>query len=95
MLAGGGRRFLTCIKRSNGSRREDSRMHYHYFTIEQRNTLADAMRSRIAEPGMKSAFERLHTPEFGVCETCGGDIAFTRLTQNPRLRRCPACLSAL
>jgi len=70
-------------------------MHYRYFTIEQRNVLADAMRSRIAEPGMKSALERLPTPEFGVCETCRGDIAFVQLAHNPRLRRCPACLRAL
>jgi len=66
-------------------------MHYHYFTLEQRRALEEAMRSRIAEPGMKAALERLHTPEFGVCEACGADIAFIRLAGNPTVRRCGSC----
>ena len=70
-------------------------MHYHYFTIEQRNVLAELMRSRIAEAGMPTALERLHTPGFGVCESCGADIAFAHLVSNPRLYRCPSCLAQL
>jgi DnaK suppressor protein len=66
-------------------------MHYHYFTIEQRNALTDAMRARSAEPGMEAALKRLHTPEFGVCESCGDDIPFVRLQANPRLTRCARC----
>ena len=66
-------------------------MHYHYFTLEQRNALAEAIRARAAEPGMAAAAERLHTPEFGVCEACGADIPFTRLMANPRLERCLGC----
>ena len=66
-------------------------MHYHYFTLEQREALERAMRSRLAEPGMQSALERLHTPQFGVCEACGADIAFIRLAGNPTLKRCPGC----
>jgi hypothetical protein len=61
-------------------------MHYHYFTLEQRSALEAAIRSRLAEPGMKTAMQRLHT---------AGDIAYVRLAANPRLRRCPDCLSAL
>ena len=70
-------------------------MHYHYFTIEQRNTLAELMRARAAEPGMATALDRLHTPEYGVCESCGGDIPYVQLAGNPRLRRCASCLAAL
>ena len=69
------------------------RMHYHYFTIEQRNTLAELIRARLAEPGMAAVLERLHTPEFGVCESCEADIPFARLQANPRLRRCVRCLA--
>ena len=68
-------------------------MHYHYFTIEQRNALAELMRGRAMEPGMEAAFKRLHTPEFGVCESCEADIPFVQLQANPLLRRCARCLS--
>jgi len=66
-------------------------MHYHYFTIEQRSELERAMRARLADPAMRAALGRLHTPEFGVCERCGGDIAFARLAANPALIRCAKC----
>jgi DnaK suppressor protein len=66
-------------------------MHYHYFTIEQRQALARAIGSRIDEPGMSAALERLHAPDYGVCESCGRDIAFVQLMANPRLRRCASC----
>jgi RNA polymerase-binding transcription factor DksA len=68
-------------------------MHYHYFTIEQRSGLAQLMNARIAEPGMETALQRLHTPEFGVCESCGVDIPFVRLQANPLLTRCARCLA--
>ena len=70
-------------------------MHYHYFTIEQRGALEQAMRARLTEPGMELALGRLHMPEFGVCESCGRDIAFARLIGNPTLKRCPRCQPAL
>ena len=66
-------------------------MHYHYFTLEQRAELERAMRSRLAETDMYAALKRLHTPEFGVCEHCGGDIAFTRLAAEPAMTRCAKC----
>ena len=68
-------------------------MHYHYFTIEQRNALAELMRERAAEPGMDAALERIHTAEFGVCESCQGDIPFVQLQANPLLTRCDRCLA--
>ena len=68
-------------------------MHYHYFTIEQRKALEEVIMSRLGEPGMKAALERLHSPAFGVCEACGTDISFIRLQGNPALKRCAACES--
>ena len=66
-------------------------MHYHYFTLEQRSALEQAIRSQLAEPDMKVALERLRSPEFGVCESCGADIPFVRLAGDPLLKRCPSC----
>ena len=68
-----------------------SGMHYHYFTIEQRNVLAELMRARLAEPGMETALKRIHEREFGVCESCEADIPFVQLATNPRLRHCARC----
>jgi RNA polymerase-binding transcription factor DksA len=66
-------------------------VHYHYFTLEQRDALAAAIRARAGEPGMAAAAERLHTPEFGVCEACGADIPFARLMTDPLVNRCARC----
>lgn len=72
---------------------DDARMHYHYFTMEQRDVLAQLIRARIAEPDREAALERLHTAEFGVCESCGADIPFVQLKANPQLRRCVRCVA--
>ena len=69
----------------------DRPLHYHYFTLEQRAALEEAMRARLAQPGVEQALGRLHTPEFGLCEVCAGDISFARLLADPTLRRCPRC----
>ena len=66
-------------------------MHYHYFTLEQRNALADVMRSRLPEPEIATALTRLRSPDYGVCESCSADIPFVRLAANPGLRRCAKC----
>lgn len=67
-------------------------MHYHYFTIEQREALERLIRSRVAaEPELEGALRRLHTPEYGVCEACGADIPFARLMAEPNARRCVNC----
>jgi RNA polymerase-binding transcription factor DksA len=65
-------------------------MHYHYFTLEQRSTLARLM-AQLPEPQRAPALERLHQADYGVCETCGGDIPFVRLMSDPLRRRCPTC----
>ncbi len=70
-------------------------MHYHYFTIEQRNVLTELMRARISEPGMAAALDRLRTPDYGICESCGGDIPYARLAVDPQLSRCPSCITGL
>ena len=61
-------------------------MHYHYFTLEQRNTLAEIM-SNLPETERRA----LHQPDYGVCEACGGDIPYVKLLAEPLARRCPAC----
>lgn len=62
-------------------------MHYHYFTLEQRDVLERLMSS--LPQAQKSA---LHSPDYGVCESCGADIPYVRLMADPLLRRCPACV---
>ena len=70
-------------------------MHYHYFTIEQRAALTRQMIGLIgkeSEPGrLDSALSFLRSPEYGICEGCGGDIPFARLIETPLLRRCRVC----
>ena len=67
-------------------------MHYPYFTIEQRESLERLMRSRLpAEPQLARELERLHTPDYGVCEICGRDITYVRLLEQPTARRCRDC----
>jgi RNA polymerase-binding transcription factor DksA len=63
-------------------------MHYHYFTLEQRNSLEQVM-SGLPETERKA----LHEPDYGVCESCGADIPFVRLLAEPLSRLCPACKS--
>ena len=67
-------------------------MHYHYLTIEQRESLEQLIRSSMAgRPEMTSALARLHSPEYGVCEKCGADIPYVRLTAEPLALRCKSC----
>ena len=66
-------------------------MHYHYFTLEQRHALERTIRQGLTEPDVEAELERLHSPDFGVCESCGVDIPYVKLIGNPRLRRCPDC----
>jgi RNA polymerase-binding transcription factor DksA len=63
-------------------------MHYRYLTLEQRESLERVMRS---QPGMAASLQRLHTPEYGVCDRCGADIPYVRLLESPETRRCAAC----
>ena len=70
-------------------------MHYHYFTIEQRATLARQIigsLGRQSEPGrLDSALSFLRSPEYGVCEACEADIPFVQLMESPLQRLCRRC----
>ena len=68
-------------------------MHYHYFTIEQREALESIIRSNLAgRPEMSSALQRLRSPQFGVCDKCGKDIPYRKLVSNPLQQLCAACV---
>jgi RNA polymerase-binding transcription factor DksA len=66
-------------------------MHYHYFTIEQRESLKELMQRRLDGEPLQKALERLHEPDYGTCTRCGKDIAFVLLEDNPAALLCRAC----
>ena len=61
-------------------------MHYHYFTIEQREALERVIRA--TQPAL---LQRLHSPAYGVCERCGADIPYVRLLSSPGALLCTHC----
>ena len=67
-------------------------MHYHYFTLEQRDALERQIRSRIVHPRTQAqVLQRLHSPDYGVCRACGADIPYVRLMEEPAALSCTAC----
>lgn len=69
-------------------------MHYHYFTLEQREALMRKMHAMAAEGrgiAVSEALERLRAPDYGICEKCGADVPFVRLIDAPLARRCRRC----
>lgn len=67
-------------------------MHYHYLTIEQRESLEKLIRSSArGEAALKDALERLHQPDYGVCIECRADIGYDRLLADPAALHCRAC----
>ena len=40
---------------------------------------------------VERALERLHEPNYGVCEVCRTDIPYSRLSANPSATRCISC----
>jgi RNA polymerase-binding transcription factor DksA len=62
-------------------------MHYHYLTLEQRESLERLIRSS----GQPELLQRLHTAEYGVCKACGSDIPYVRLLDCPAAELCAAC----
>jgi RNA polymerase-binding transcription factor DksA len=68
-------------------------MHYHYFTLEQRDALSHQIQEMTAQDGKRwlSAVDQLHSSEYGVCEMCGADIPFVQLLSNPLKRICERC----
>jgi RNA polymerase-binding transcription factor DksA len=68
-------------------------MHYHYFTIEQRESLEQRIRSGHGHDAQQ-LLQRLHSPDYGVCQRCGVDIPYVRLMTSPGMLYCAACESA-
>lgn len=68
-------------------------MHYHYFTLEQRDALARQIRDVASHLGYQpdKAVEALRSPAYGVCEACEADIPFVRLLEDPMQRLCARC----
>jgi RNA polymerase-binding transcription factor DksA len=67
-------------------------VHYHYLTLEQRETLEKLIRSQFGTGAqLETALERLHQPDYGVCIECGKDIGFVRLEADPSALHCQAC----
>jgi DnaK suppressor protein len=67
-------------------------MHYHYFTLEQRDALEARIRETTrSEPALQLALQQLHQPDYGVCIECGKDIAFVRLQAQPDALHCADC----
>ena len=71
-------------------------MHYHYFTIEQRANLTHQMIGLVgkdSEPGrLDTALSFLRSPEYGICESCGEDIPYAKLFDDPLARHCRRCV---
>jgi len=40
---------------------------------------------------VEAALARLHTPDYGLCDDCGGQITYARLYVNPVAVRCVGC----
>jgi RNA polymerase-binding transcription factor DksA len=67
-------------------------VHYHYLTIEQRESLEKQIRSQTgAGARREKALESLHQPDYGVCIECGKDIEYVRLEADPSALHCRSC----
>jgi RNA polymerase-binding transcription factor DksA len=67
-------------------------VHYHYLTLEQRESLEQRIRSSAGgETDLKAALEKLHRPDYGTCIECGKDIDYVRLQVEPFALHCAAC----
>lgn len=40
---------------------------------------------------VNAALNRLHSPDFGICQDCGADIPYARLEAQPTAIRCRGC----
>ena len=61
------------------------------FERAQVAALLESARDELAE--LERASERLRDDSFGLCEVCGGPIAFARLEARPNVRTCVLCAS--
>lgn len=60
-------------------------------TLEQDLNRADVARDVAELNDISAALARLRDGEYGVCETCAGEIAPARLEAQPTARRCIRC----
>lgn len=54
--------------------------------------LEESLGSELAQ--VRNALKRLHEGEYGVCESCGGEIEFGRLKAMPFVTLCITCAEA-
>ena len=67
-------------------------MHYHYLTIEQRESLENLICSSVhGESQLSTALARLREPDYGTCIECEKDIDYDRLQVDPFALHCRAC----
>jgi DnaK suppressor protein len=66
-------------------------LHYHYFTLEQRDALEQQLLASRSGKELQVSLQRLHQPDYGVCVQCGKDIAFVRLQSDPDALHCADC----
>jgi DnaK suppressor protein len=61
----------------------------HEQTVNQ----ADVARDVGELHAIAAALERIRSGEYGICESCGGEIGHARLDAQPTARRCIRCQS--
>jgi RNA polymerase-binding transcription factor DksA len=68
-------------------------VHYHYFTLEQRDALSRQILGLTVEDGerTRAALDALRSGDYGICEACEADIPFVKLLENPFQRICRRC----
>ena len=59
--------------------------------LETSLDVADLERATRQLRAVDAALDRLHDPEFGLCEDCFEEIPHARLSANPAATRCVAC----
>ena len=59
--------------------------------LEEGIELASLLRDVQELRAVKEAIQRIHSPDFGVCADCEGEIPYARLKAQPMATRCRAC----
>jgi len=59
--------------------------------LETRQDVADLARATRHLRAVDAALDRIHEPDFGLCEDCYAEISYARLQANPVATRCVAC----
>ena len=59
--------------------------------LETSLDVADLERATRQLRAVDAALDRVHEPDFGMCEDCYAEIPYARLSANPVATRCVAC----